>query len=369
MIKRAISNKSFQVDALDGLRGVAALIVVASHTSNNAWYFLPEANFKGIGKTGVYLFFILSSFLLTLPLLAKGKAIFSAPEISRYWQRRFFRVFPLYTVYLLAGLVSTYFLTNYFDKPDLGIPFVLSFEEFLRQMTLQAGKSVTWSIAVEFKFYFLLPFIALALAWISKYGVRYVVVVLALAILVFQQIFPADEVSKATRHELWPYMPIFLVGMGLAVMQAKFNQHGGISDTSKKFLNILAYFSLIALFLMIPSVFSHLFYEVPGDYFQKEYVSHSLLWAVVLISAVNGKGMIGWFLSLTAIRYFGYISFSLYLFHPVFIGLLRYSGLDTPINAWFVLFASVITAHISFVLIEGPCSRIRFRKPPQIQAD
>ncbi|MCY1298635.1 hypothetical protein D9M70_481290 [compost metagenome] len=57
MIGREISDKSFQIDALDGLRGLAALIVVLSHTSNLSMFFFPLLDFRGIGKSGVYLFF------------------------------------------------------------------------------------------------------------------------------------------------------------------------------------------------------------------------------------------------------------------------------------------------------------------------
>ncbi|MEG3765206.1 acyltransferase family protein [Alteromonas sp. 14N.309.X.WAT.G.H12] len=85
MLGRNISNKKFQMDSLDGLRGLAALIVVASHASNAGMYFLPFLRFEGMGKSGVYLFFLLSSFLLTIPLLEKGKNIFTSKHMSHYW--------------------------------------------------------------------------------------------------------------------------------------------------------------------------------------------------------------------------------------------------------------------------------------------
>src|SRR5262245_2640690 len=98
MIHREISDKRFQMDSLDGLRGFAALIVVFSHTSNKGWFLAPFLDLRGIGKSGVILFFLLSSFLLTLPLLRNGKEVLSRPVMSHYWQRRFFRIYPLYTL-------------------------------------------------------------------------------------------------------------------------------------------------------------------------------------------------------------------------------------------------------------------------------
>jgi len=57
-------------DALDGLRGLAVLVVIASHLSNVG--LLPQPGLSGTGKAGVYLFFVLSAFLLTRILLARS---------------------------------------------------------------------------------------------------------------------------------------------------------------------------------------------------------------------------------------------------------------------------------------------------------
>lgn len=368
MISREPSHKEFQIDALDGLRGLAALIVVASHTSNNGWYFVPFADFSGIGKTGVYLFFILSSFLLTLPLLHKGSVIFERKEFTRFWKRRFFRIFPLYTVYLASGLASTYVLSNMAGIHGVGVPFTLSLDEFIKHITLQQGKSVTWSIVVEFKFYFILPFIAYFLSVLFKRNAYYALLTLAIGIVALHNYFPPEELNKASRHELMPYMPIFLIGMGMAVIQYKINQAGGLSANAELVAKLFSYGSLAIIFIMIPSVFSFLFYEVLDGAFQNKILVYSILWAVVLFASINTSGILNKILSHKTVRYFGFISFSLYLIHPVFIGVLRYSGLETPLNAWFVVAASTLAAHISFMTIEAPCSRIRVGSALRVSA-
>jgi peptidoglycan/LPS O-acetylase OafA/YrhL len=60
---------SKRIPGLDGLRGIAALIVVLSHTSIRKMYLAPGLDFGGIGKSGVYLFFVLSVMLLTSQML------------------------------------------------------------------------------------------------------------------------------------------------------------------------------------------------------------------------------------------------------------------------------------------------------------
>src|SRR3546814_17702763 len=61
-------------DALDGLRGLAVLIVIASHLSLLGFGLVPGLPVGGIGKSGVYLFFVLSALLLTCLLLARATA-------------------------------------------------------------------------------------------------------------------------------------------------------------------------------------------------------------------------------------------------------------------------------------------------------
>ncbi|MEM8550236.1 MAG: acyltransferase family protein, partial [Verrucomicrobiota bacterium] len=127
MIKREISERKFQIDALDGLRGIAALLVLAGHASNNQMYFLPFLDLRGSGKTGVFLFFLLSSFLLTIPLIDKGKKIVSVPIMLHYWQRRFFRIYPLYTLFLLCSFTTTFLFTVVAGLNISGVPFDLDF--------------------------------------------------------------------------------------------------------------------------------------------------------------------------------------------------------------------------------------------------
>ena len=88
MLQREITDKRFQVDALDGLRGMAALIVVFAHSSNIGLHLLPGLTAEGMGKSGVFMFFLLSAYLLTLPMLNMGEKIFSQAHLSLYWQRR-----------------------------------------------------------------------------------------------------------------------------------------------------------------------------------------------------------------------------------------------------------------------------------------
>ena len=85
-------NKLNHVKSLDGLRGVAVLMVLLSHSSNQELY-LFGMDFKGIGSFGVYLFFILSSYLLDRQI---AQNLLKHKTNKGYWMnyalRRFLRI-------------------------------------------------------------------------------------------------------------------------------------------------------------------------------------------------------------------------------------------------------------------------------------
>ena len=153
---RALSNPQSQIDSVDGLRGVAVLLVFLSHTSNQGFFLFPFLNLAGIGKEGVYLFFVLSAFLLTLPFLEGGAGAFKKAPLINYFIRRFFRIYPLYIVFLIFCYFTGGYLWILLGLPEpLGIPYVLSLKQIYEHIFLIEGVGVSWSILVEFRFYFI----------------------------------------------------------------------------------------------------------------------------------------------------------------------------------------------------------------------
>ncbi len=360
MIQREISDKRYQMDALDGLRGFAALMVVFSHTSNSKMFLLPALDMRGTGKPAVFLFFLLSAFLLSLPLLKQGYGVLTFRAMSHYWQRRFFRIYPLYTLYLLLGLVSSAIFFTYLGKSNVGVPFALDLGGFVQHMLLQEGKGVTWSIAVEFKFYFALPFIVLAAFAARPLGL-WAPVTLLLGLLLLSQVLSPQSESAVNDTRVLPYMPIFLLGVLLAVLQDA-NNRGQLHLTDNLALRLLGYVGVLGILLMSPSVYSVLAGHVENDHFHRQFVLYGFLWSFVLMSAVNVNGLVQRVFAWPGLRFFGALSFSLYLFHPIVIRVLKTLHIDTPVNAWIVVLASTLAAYISFAVLEGPVSRFKLRR-------
>src|SRR5215813_2163899 len=86
--------------ALDGLRGVAILAVMATHARARGW----------AGDAGVDIFFVLSGFLIT-SLLIEERDRFSSISLRRFYARRGLRLLPALMV-MLGVVVIWHYLTN-----------------------------------------------------------------------------------------------------------------------------------------------------------------------------------------------------------------------------------------------------------------
>ena len=354
MIHRAISNKLLQIDALDGLRGVAALIVVLSHTSNLNMFFFPSLNFRGIGKSGVFLFFLLSSFLLTRQIITTSNKIFTLKFMSNYWQRRFFRIYPLYTFYLLLALVTTWASVKHYGI-GYGQPFNLDLHGFFKELILTESRGLEWSIAVEFKFYFVLPFLAGIFLVIKKKGLIACSVLYICLILLSQWISPQSE-SLLNDSRLTPYLPIFITGIFVAFVQEALQG----KPWFPKLCQYLGYIGLAAVIVMTPTVYSLIRSPVESNYFHRDFILYAAVWSLVLLASVNHDGLIKKALSAKPLRTLGTLSFSVYLFHPIFLVAALYYNMSSFNAAWFVLLTSLATAYLTFRFIEQPTSRLKF---------
>jgi len=357
---KAVATK---IPSLDGLRGFAALLVFASHSSIAGRHLLPFFDAKATGKIGVFLFFLLSSFLLSLPFLAKGRDAFRAGAIRTYFIRRFLRIYPLYVVYLAAALVTTACLWKIlgWPKPD-GIPLTLDVGQFFEQLFLMRGDGLTWSIIVEFKFYFLLPCLAFLFGVALRARPMLSMFLLAMAIAGCTLVFnPAG--MKLNDIRLVYYLPVFLLGFLLAMVSEQYRaaSQAAPKPWAGRGLDVLAVACAIAFLAINPPVSSRLFgWQLPDSFFHHQILLQALLCTPVLFAAVHGSGWIRTVFEWRPLRYLGMVSFSMYLWHPVFIqgaGRLLKS-VDPTVLAWVSLAATVAASSVSFRLFERPFSGI-----------
>lgn len=362
---RQLSDSRFQLDALDGLRGLAVLIVFVSHAGFAGLYIVPGVNFIGCGRSGVYLFFVLSAFLLSQPFVRDGGRASTGRFLANYALRRFLRIFPLYSLYLLAGFVSTLLLWRLTGSAEpWGLPLTLSFDDFLAQLLLQRGEGVTWSIVVEFHYYLLLPLVALAHSRIFRNRVLPCTLFTVVLILVSRALWPPyDAVLDGIR--LGPYLPTFFLGALLAVLHERWRQSAWSSSRSVQgLLDASAVVALAGFAFMMPVV-ARFWY--PGhltlDVFHNAYLAYGIIWSVLLFASVNGR-MFRAVFEWQPLRYLGFISFSVYLIHIVVIRVLGDRlHLHPLLEGWLLLALTTGVSHLTWLWIEKPTSRLKLREP------
>src|SRR5579863_6573979 len=159
---------------LDGLRGLAILLVMLMHTGILANGFI-----------GVDLFFALSGFLITTLLYDEWDRR-AAISLRHFYERRARRLLPALVLVVLASVVidlCAYRLTGWPlpKKAASTFLFVNNWIAATGHSDLLGGLNPTWSLAQEEQFYLVWP---LALIWMlhRKFQPRLVAVVLLTAI-------------------------------------------------------------------------------------------------------------------------------------------------------------------------------------------
>jgi peptidoglycan/LPS O-acetylase OafA/YrhL len=190
---------------LEGLRGLAALMVFLYHLRWNAGE--PVLRFMGIDwqpvlkrfDIGVCLFFVLSGYLLSGPFWDAILKDARWPDVDRYAIRRLARILPAYWGVLIAVAVlspSTYNLWG-------GISLLLQCTGLhtLADYCYNGAVPVFWTIAIELQFYALLPILFRLAAWGAR-GRKWAVPV-ALTLM----IFALDIIWKVATGRMAGHLP------------------------------------------------------------------------------------------------------------------------------------------------------------------
>lgn len=337
-----------QIDSLDGLRAIAVLLVVVSHLSNAGLHLFPVLSFSGVGKVGVWLFFVLSSFLLTLQFLdKKEESLLSAKLWLNYLIRRFFRIYPLFIIVMVVSWVlsgSGYFVMG-------GV------NDLVSRLTLQAAKGVEWSILVEFRYYLVLPIIVLLIAYPLRRQPLYVTSAAIAAVFLADLTRPPIDLVS-----LMPYLSIFISGSYTAYLYWLFRQR--VLDLSlrvKWVFEIIAASIAILIFSLTPSVYSMLIGKsVPIEYWHGDLTFFAVLWSLFIFSYMNGIGYIESLLSRGYLRIIGIVSFGLYLWHPPVIEYVKQNyHVHSSVQACLAMLIAFTVSCLTYMVVERPFIRIK----------
>jgi peptidoglycan/LPS O-acetylase OafA/YrhL len=135
-----------QLPALDGVRAIAAFLVVFYHGG------LMQVP----GGLGVLAFFVLSGFLITWLLLLEQER-YGSISLRAFYARRSLRIFPAFYVYWLIVVLRTAYTGNIVWPQAVASFFYVNNYYQATQGDPNTGLSHTWSLGVEEQFYLLWP--------------------------------------------------------------------------------------------------------------------------------------------------------------------------------------------------------------------
>ena len=332
---------------LDGLRGLAIILVMASHY---AWYlpvhgnwFIPIGDVISKGWTGVDLFFVLSGFLITGVLLdSKGQKNY----FRNFYARRILRIFPLYYGFLSCLLVIMVFLK--FDSPEGSQLYSVAQRQLHEQpwlwtftanlYTVFTGRWLTivahlWSLSVEEQFYLIWP-LAILLVRCQRFSRLCVAVIIGSLLL--RIALTADGFSWARIYVLMPCRAdAFAMGAFVAVI---------LRTSPEKLRNggLMAIWicGLALLAAIMPTILVEMPWRPGSTAAAPEYLAG--LWrgvrldgmysiisgffaGVVGVLSVPGRMMgVRQLLSSWPMRRFGRYSYALYIYHYTLLSLSAY---------------------------------------------
>jgi peptidoglycan/LPS O-acetylase OafA/YrhL len=342
---------------LDGLRALSILGVITAHMHSDVWHWL-------YGGRGVFVFFVLSGYLITrLGLLEESKR--GGVSFKAFYARRAFRLLPAYYLVLGAYCVLILLLGFNPEKRDLlvsALPFFLLYMSDIpgilgihgRLVDLPFGHS--WSLGIEEKFYLIFPLLTFGVLRAN----RKFRTPLTAALMLFFMATPFFGLG-AVGTLLYPYSNI-LIGCLLALLLNDQKAFGYM----QKLGGMWCANALLIGFLVVQFSFQ----EDTGINVLTHYVAVmrsvyaiavTLLLSAVLLGRWWLKSALGW----SPLVFIGKISYGVYLIHRLCLNpvedLLGSDGGGVAISILSYVLASALSiaaAYVMFVLLERPCIRI-----------
>lgn len=318
--RETITPSRKRIPALDGVRALAGLMVVAYHfgphivrTADSHFRFLLPFRF---GHEGVDLFFVLSGFLIS-GILVEARS--SPRYFSTFYLRRVCRIFPLYYLVLAGYTIALLFLGA--RIAGFGALFgnrIPTWTYWVYGQNFAMGWFATygplwmagsWSLAVEEQFYLFLP---ITVKWITDTtlmriaGICFAGALCLRAICQFKRWDMAGAVLLPSRVDA--------LAAGIIVMLLLRNHSDALRGNLRLVRRVgIAAGAVWLLFPALPSVIS-----VRMAFFT-ESISAVTFGLLILNVLLAPGAWISRLLSLEPVRLLGNMAYSTYLFHPILL--------------------------------------------------
>lgn len=298
---------------LNGIRAICALAVVISHTSISLGLTSLMPIISRLATYGVTAFFALSGFLITY-LLMEEKASYGDISVKKFYMRRILRIWPLYFGYMLIAILANVYIFKFTDFSALH--FYLFFFPNIPAAYQNVGMQTFipiflighfWSLGIEEQFYVFFP-------WMIKLLKKLFNVLVGMLLLVLLIKLIVKFISYKTGNPFWyswadntRFEAMAIGGLGAWLYKYRF--------TLVKQIVKLKVIQLLVL-LVVVTVLTNLL-KMPNP------VSQILIAGITVLGIYYAHLLPKPFINLhnKHIDYLGKISFSIYVYHPLVIGL------------------------------------------------
>jgi peptidoglycan/LPS O-acetylase OafA/YrhL len=362
---------AFYQESLTGVRALAAIWVALFHVNAFAGPRILVVEPFGVriglhpllggGWTGVTIFFVLSSFLLTTHMLTTLERDGDhRGMLPRYFVARVRRVIPAYWAQLAILFIVALAVAGTVPPWTRYVPLHLAMLHNVSEPASFSINSVYWTLPIEFAFYLLLPLVAVRLAaragqrhrWLVLASVYLAAVAVSVSWRAFAfRIYP-DNIPWIS-NQLAGTLDWFVLGSVLAAgwrwwRAGHPGEHGALSSV----LVVAGLAGMVGMVYYIDAILDR-FYGGHPALFVWYSINAAFAGVLVLGAAMGGPVARALFGNPVAV-FLGTISYSLYLWHYPVVEWLRHAGLGYA--AFFaVSFPLFIAASaLSYRLFERP---------------
>jgi peptidoglycan/LPS O-acetylase OafA/YrhL len=343
-----------RIRGFDGLRAIAFLMVFVSHK-------IPNVRTDAVGTAGVWLFFVLSGFLITRILARFREAIETSNDsvsggLSAFYLSRTARIMPVY--YAFLAVLSVLAHQGHIDLGEKGRQlsyWLFGANFYIERNGWQTDLGHLWSLAVEEQFY--LAFAPLVLLIKRQRLPALCMGLIAASLFAHVILWLQGAWSISFYVDTVANVGLLAVG-GLAGLMVKRPLPGWVRSDATVCL-------VLATFMALPVA-----------------MAYSVLWpmlgrlggvlaALLLVQVAQGQtGRVVRLLDMPWIREIGLVSYGAYLFHPVIHAnqLLPAVGVDVEfrrsVTVAIELGLTLTLAELSWRLFERPVRALLRRSRP-----
>jgi len=342
-------NSGPYLKQLDGLRGLAILLVATGHIFYRFYLFK-------FGWIGLNLFFLLSGYLITQRLFFHKK-IKTGNYFINFYARRILRIFPLYygcLIIFFIALPLIYIKYQHYFGSLYNIQiwywlYISNWRIILHGLPANPLFFHFWSLAVEEQFYIIWPFI---FYFIGSYNKRIFIIFILIAFSILFRIWFYG--TQAVYYNTLTAGEPLLLGCLICILE-KNNRLG----SAYKYFRMLAVISIISIIIIFSQ--NHDLHISNHPLLLVGYLNIDLLWGFILCNLVLPKKTAGFLLKVFSSRMlvqFGIYSYGIYVFHWIILQLFIYKyeiwvsqhGFSEIFSYWFTrILGTAIILLISYI--------------------